>query len=118
MYTSEEIIKQALKSDFLPEDYNLLELKFYLDMKKLLVMYHNNEIDKEKAAKLKALAIKDYEKSGREYGFYRDLYLSYANNNYVNEILEKKDKLRNTEDKSEQLELALEIVKLYGGGKI
>ena len=36
MYTSDEIIKQALKSDSFPEDYNLIELKFYFQLKPLL----------------------------------------------------------------------------------
>lgn len=118
MYTSDEIIKQALKSDSFPEDYNLIELKFYLDMKKILTMFYNDEINKEVAARLKALAIKDYERTGKEFGFYKDLYISYSKSNCMNEILEKKEKLRNAEDKDEQLKLALDIIKLYGGGRI
>lgn len=74
MRNKEIIINDSLKFKLPPDDYNLLEIHCFLALKKLLYMYRNNQINKDRAAIIKQKILADYEARKVEYEFQSSIY--------------------------------------------
>ena len=61
MKSKEQIVKDVAKLNAPPEDYNLLEIRCFLTLKRLLIMFHNEQITKESATITKQEILKIYE---------------------------------------------------------
>ena len=61
MKSKEQILKDVVKLDIPNEDYNLLEIRCSLLLKRLLVMFRNEQIPKEMATSAKQEILKNYE---------------------------------------------------------
>lgn len=77
MKNKEEIIKDSLKLDNPPKDYNLIEIHCFLALKQLTVMFYNKQISKENAGKIKQKILSIYENECKEYEFKRDIFQEY-----------------------------------------
>lgn len=103
MLRSEEIIK--LKSP--PEE--LLELHLYQALEAIRWRYHNNQIDKNTAFKLKDKAVKKYDAQVKEYEFMINMFKEHVEN------IKKTEHLKIHFRKNPDLETAKKIIELYSG---
>ena len=103
MLTSEDILN-------LKEPPNeLLELHLYQALEIIRWRYHNNQIDKATAFKLKDKAIKKYDAQVKEFGFMVDMF-----NEHV-ESIKKTEHLKIQFRKNPNLETAKKLLELYSG---
>lgn len=116
MRTSDQIIKDASNKESV-EDYSLLELYLYLNIKQILKMYFNNQLSKEEANHYKQIAVKDYETKVKEYEYQQQMYQEHIKNIKETEILRTnlrkklKDNEPVTETKlGETINICLEII--------
>jgi len=76
----EEIVRDSIKLETPPEEYNLLEIYCFLALKQLTTMYLKKQITKEKASKIKQLILTNYEKRYKEYEFQEEIYKKHIQN--------------------------------------
>ena len=114
MKTADEIIKDA-KNNGKIENYNLLELFFYMSIERILKMYYNRQITKEEANARKILASKKYNDLSKQYEFEKNMFQEHIQNLKDTEFL--RTKLRKIlkgevteETLAEALNIALEII--------
>jgi len=118
----EEILNDVKTQNDIPSDYELLETYAFLCLKKIIIMYQNNQITKEQSQNLKQKIEGQYNKSAGEYQFRSDLYEKYIRDIKQTESLRiKLRKELNSEETiteqrlSEILMLCLEIIGFYSG---
>lgn len=103
MLTSEQILN-------LKEPPNeLLELHLYQALEIIRWRYHNNQIDKVTAFKLKDKAIKKYDAQVKEFGFMVDMFNEHVEN------IKKTEYLKIQFRKKPNLETAKKLLELYSG---
>lgn len=78
MKSRDEIMKDAMGSSEVPDDYNLIEQNCFYVIRQLLVMFRNGEMSKETASKNKEKVFKQYEDECNKYGFMIDLYKKHT----------------------------------------
>lgn len=103
MLTSEQILN--LKE---PPD-ELLELHLYQALEIIRWRYHNNQIDKSTAFKLKDKAIKKYDSQVKEYEFMVNMFKTHVEN------IKKSEMLRIEFRKNPNFETAKKLIELYSG---
>ena len=118
----EEILNDVKTQNDIPSDYELLETYAFLCLKKIIIMYQNNQITKEQSQNLKQKIEGQYNKSVGEYQSRSDLYEKYIRDIKQTESLRiKLRKELNSEETiteqrlSEILMLCLEIIGFYSG---
>lgn len=118
----EEILNDVKTQNDIPGDYELLETYAFLCLKKIIIMYQNNQITKEQSQNLKQKIEGQYNKSAGEYQFRSDLYEKHIRDIKQTESLRiKLRKELNSEETiteqrlSEILMLCLEIIGFYSG---
>lgn len=118
----EEILNDVKTQNDIPSDYELLETYAFLCLKKIIIMYQNNQITKEQSQNLKQKIEGQYNKSAGEYQFKSDLYEKHIRDIKQTESLRiKLRKELNSEETiteqrlSEILMLCLEIIGFYSG---
>lgn len=118
----EEILNDVKTQNDIPSDYELLETYAFLCLKKIIIMYQNNQITKEQSQNLKQKIEGQYNKSAGEYQFRSDLYEKHIRDIKQTESLRTKlRKELNSEETiteqrlSEILMLCLEIIGFYSG---
>lgn len=74
MKSQEQIIKDSIKLETPPGDYNLLEIHCFLALKQLLIMFHNKQISTENATKTKQHILAEYDKRCKEYDFQQSMF--------------------------------------------
>jgi len=118
----EEILNDVKTQNDIPSDYELLETYAFLCLKKIIIMYQNNQITKEQSQNLKQKIEGQYNKSAGEYQFRSDLYEKHIRDIKQTESLRiKLRKELNSEETiteqrlSEILMLCLEIIGFYSG---
>lgn len=116
MKTSDQIIKDASNKESI-EDYSLLEMYLYLNIKQILKMYFNNQLSKEEANYYKQIAVKDYESKIKEYEYQQQIYQEHIKNIKDTEFLRinLRKKLKDNEPVTEiklgeTINLCLEII--------
>lgn len=118
MKTIEELTRRAIEKGE-TDDMNLLELHCFLCIYQLLVMYHNNQISKDQATKLKQKIFRDYNNNVRDYEFKESMFNEHIENikktEKLNTLLRKQ--LNSNTELNEILNTAIEIIELYSGEK-
>ncbi len=116
MRTSDQIIKDASNKESI-EDYSLLELYLYLNIKQILKMYFNNQLSKEEANHYKQIAVKDFENKVKDYEFQQSMYQEHIKNIKDTEFLRTnlRKKLKDNEPVTEEklgqtINICLEII--------
>ncbi len=61
MKSKAQIIKDSIKFETPPKDYNLIEIYCFLALKQLLIMFHNKQITTENASKTKKIIFAEYD---------------------------------------------------------
>lgn len=109
MKTVEEIQKLASKEEY--QGLNMLEMQLYLVIKRLLIMYYNNQISLEEAKKIKSKAIKEYENQM----FLYEIYQQHIENIKKTENLRIKlrKQLNSNTEVNDILNTAIELIQLY-----
>ncbi|MBO5179301.1 MAG: hypothetical protein J6B87_03025 [Clostridia bacterium] len=103
MLTSEEILK--LKEP--PSE--LLELHLYQALEIIRWRYHNNQINKETAFKLKDRAVKKYDAQVKQYEFMTNMFKEHVEN------IKKTETLKIEFRKNPNLDTAKKLLELYSG---
>lgn len=95
------------------EELNLFEMQLYLVIKRLLIMYYNNQISLEEAKKIKSKAIKEYENQI----FLYEIYQQHIENIKKTENLRIKlrKQLNSNTEVNDVLNTAIELIQLYSG---
>lgn len=122
MKTPNEIVQDATNNKD-TANYNLLELHLYLVIKQILIMYFNNQINKEQANIQKQKAVAIYEKNLKQYEFESTMFREHIETLQSTEEL--RTKLRkiitkeNTteEDIYEGFNIALSVLKVAFRGE-
>lgn len=116
MKTSEQIVQDARNNKEIL-DYNLLEMQLYLVIKQILIMYYNNQINKEQANILKQKAIRKYEDDLNQYNFEKEMFKKYVEDIRKTEELRIKlrKQLNENTDLNEILNTCIELIELYSG---
>ena len=93
------------------EELNLFEMQLYLVIKRLLIMYYNNQISLEEAKKIKSKAIKEYENQI----FLYEIYQQHIENIKKTENLRIKlrKQLNSNTEVNDVLNTAIELIQLY-----
>lgn len=112
--TTEQIIKDASQNKEM-KNYTLLDMRLYLVIKQILIMYFNNQISKEQANKLKQKAVKEYESNKKQFEFEQNMWKQYIENINKTENLRIKlrKQLSSNTDISEILNTCIELIQLY-----
>lgn len=115
MRTAEEIQKLVLEDN--TENLNLLEMQLFLDIKRLLAMYHNRQISSEQAKNFKTIAIKEYETNIKQYEFQERIYKEHVENIKKTEDLRIKlrKQLNANTELADIVNTSIELIQLYSG---
>lgn len=114
--TPNEIVQDAVNNKE-TLDYNLLEMQLYLVIKQILIMYFNNQINKEQANNLKQKAIKKYEDDLKLYEFKNNIFQTHIDNIKKTENLRIKlrKQLNENTELAEIVNTCIELIELYSG---
>lgn len=122
MRNAEEILEDVKNQNDIPKDYELLEMYCFLCLKKIILMYQNNQLNKETAQKQKQLVFAKYNGKKKEYEFQQSLFKKYIDTIQPTEnlriTLRKKlqEKTTITEERlGELLSICLELIRIYSG---
>lgn len=122
MRNAEEILEDVKIQNDIPKDYELLEMYCFLCLKKIILMYQNNQLNKETAQKQKQLVFAKYNGKKKEYEFQQSLFKKYIDTIQPTEnlrtTLRKKlqEKTPITEERlGELLSICLELIRIYSG---
>ena len=122
MRNAEEILEDVKNQNDIPKDYELLEMYCFLCLKKIILMYQNNQLSKETAQKQKQLVFAKYNGKKKEYEFQQSLFKKYIDTIQPTEnlriTLRKKlqEKTPITEERlGELLSICLELIRIYSG---
>ena len=119
MRDAEEIMKDAVKFNEIPEGYNLVEAEAFNAMRQLVLMFNRGEISKEVATKNRERVYGEYEKEARDFEFIYKLYSDYSgrairetemNRMKLRELLKGKNKKLEESDFIEALKISLDII--------
>ena len=119
MRDAEEIMKDAVKFNEIPEGYNLVEAEAFNAMRQLVLMFNRGEISKEVATKNRERVYGEYEKEARDFEFIYKLYSDYSgrairetemNRMKLREVLKGKNKKLEESDFIEALKISLDII--------
>ena len=120
MRNTEEILNDIKTNQDIPQDYSLLEMHCYLCLKKVILMYQNNQLSKEQAVGIKIRINAEYEKQKKEYEFQQSLYKKHIENISNTENLRTRLRKRlnskepiTEESLCETINLCLELIELY-----
>lgn len=120
MKNTEEILNDIKARQDIPQDYSLLEMHCYFCLKKVILMYQNNQLSKEQAVGIKVRINAEYEKQKKEYEFQQSLYKKHIEN--ISETENLRTRLRKRlnskepiteESLCETINLCLELIELY-----
>jgi hypothetical protein len=75
---AEDIMKDAVRFNEIPEGYNLVEAEAFNAMRQLVIMFNRGEISKELASKNKQRIYAEYQKEARDFQFAYEMYSDYA----------------------------------------
>lgn len=116
MKTSEQIVQDAVNKKEI-QNYNLLEMQLYLVIKQILIMYFNNQINKEQANIQKQKAIGKYESDLKLYEFQKNMFEEHVENIKKTENLRIKlrKQLNENTELGEILNTCIELIELYSG---
>ena len=113
-----EILEDIKKYDDIPSGYDLLEMYAYLNLRRIILMYQNNQLSKEKANNLKQRVEAQYYSMQKEYQFRNNLFDMHVKNITKTENLRiklRKKLKENSKETEELLKIAIELVQLYSG---
>jgi|GEM_PF-2944830 len=117
MKSGEEIYKDAVKLDDIPEYENVIEINTFMALKELLIQFQNKNISKEKAAQWKNQIIGKYETNKSVYelqiGIHKKTIDNISKTEDVRSLL--RHQLINKDVHS--LETALKLIGLYSEEK-
>ena len=114
--TTEQIIKDASQNKEM-KDYALLDIRLYLVIKQILIMYFNNQISKEQANELKQKAVKEYESNKKQFEFEHNMWKQHIENikNTENLRIRLRKQLNSNTELNEIINTCLELIQLYSG---
>ncbi|MBE5813156.1 MAG: hypothetical protein E7314_05845 [Clostridiales bacterium] len=119
---AEEILEDVKSQNDIPKDYELLEIYCFLCLKKIILMYQNNQLSKEIAQKQKQLVFAKYTGKKKEYEFQQGLFKKYIDKIQPTENLriqlrkKLQEKTPITEERmGELLSICLELIQIYSG---
>lgn len=116
-----EILEDIKKYDDVPQGYELLEIYVFISLKRIILMYQNNQLNKEQAQKLKEKINSEYETRKKEYEFKQSLFQKHVENIKKTESLRTKlrkklnSKCTTDTDMAETLTICIELIQLYSG---
>jgi len=119
MREAEEIMKDAVRFNEIPEGYNLVEAEAFNAMRQLVLMFKRGEISKEVATKNRERVYGEYEKEARDFEFVYKLYSDHThrvikdtemNRIKLREMLKGKNKKLEESDFIEALKVSLDII--------
>lgn len=119
MRNAEEIMKDAVRFNEIPEGYNLVEAEAFNAMRQLVLMFNRGEISKEVATKNRERVYGEYEKEARDFEFVYKLYSDHThrvikdtemNRIKLREMLKGKNKKLEESDFIEALKVSLDII--------
>ena len=116
-----EILEDIKKYDDIPEGYELLEIYVFMNLKRIILMYQNNQLNKEQAQKLKEKITLEYQTKQKEYEFKQSLFQKHVENIKKTESLRTKlrkklnSKCATDTDMAETLTICIELIQLYSG---
>lgn len=119
MRDAEDIMKDAVRFNEIPEGYNLVEAEAFNAMRQIYLMFNKGEISKEVASKNKQRIYGEYEKEAKEFNLVYEMYSDYAgrairdtemNRIKLRELLKNKNRKIEEFDYVEALKVALEII--------
>lgn len=80
MKKSEEIMKAVVQFETAPADFNLIESECFLVLKRLYLMFRNEEITRDASTKMKQKILKSYEEEVIKYDFMISMYKEHIEN--------------------------------------
>jgi len=127
MREAEEIMKDAVRFNEIPDGYNLVEAEAFNAMRQLVIMFNRGEISKEVAGKNRERVYGEYNKEARDFEFIYKLYNDHTsrviretemNRMKLREILKGKGKKLEESDFIEALKVSLDIIESVFPGEI
>lgn len=127
MREAEEIMKDAVRFNEIPDGYNLVESEAFNAMRQLVIMFNRGEISKEVAGKNRERVYGEYNKEARDFEFIYKLYSDHTgrviretemNRMKLREILKGKGKKLEESDFIEALKVSLDIIESVFPGEI
>lgn len=127
MREAEEIMKDAVRFNEIPDGYNLVEAEAFNAMRQLVIMFNRGEISKEVAGKNRERVYGEYNKEARDFEFIYKLYSDHTgrviretemNRMKLREILKGKGKKLEESDFIEALKVSLDIIESVFPGEI
>lgn len=115
MKRTKQIVEDAKTLSEMSEDYNLLDMLLYLEIRQILNMYFRHQISREEANKLKEKVINQYEKNKEQFEFQQSICEEYIKDIEKTEELRKKlrNQLTSDTELNEILNTCIEIIQIY-----